>query len=325
MSQSSIRIAFIAKYAPPVGSSKPCDASNEDIVYSKYHFDIYRTLAKHFPNLVTGTNAQFIIDNHSEIDYIFSLLNRDSYRNSEIFISALAEFYKIPYLGCRPNIRALAEDKHMGKMMAIYCGLSTPKWEISDVDCEDLKPSLFPAPYFVKPRYGASSKNIDENSICDSWEEATKRIQFLHNLGEDAIIEEFVNGVFYSSPVIFSDGCPIVLPAIREESNMRGNVVTYKQKRKTESGLVRIVETDNEIQEEIRKASMKLIKNIAPIDYFRADYMYDGKHLHFLEFNVCCNLGVQSAFVLSARKFGLEYENLVLSILRESFRRQKII
>ena len=122
----------------------------------------------------------------------------------------------------------------MGKIMAIYCGLSTPKWEIADVDCESTNPPLFPAPYFVKPRYGASSKNIDEKSICDSWGAAATRIQYLHNLGEDAIVEEFVDGVFYSSPVIFRNGHPIVLPAIREESKVRGNVVTYKQKRKTE-------------------------------------------------------------------------------------------
>lgn len=213
----------------------------------------------------------------------------------------------------------------MGKIMAIYCGLSTPKWEIADVDCESTNPPLFPAPYFVKPRYGASSKNIDEKSICDSWGAAATRIQYLHNLGEDAIVEEFVDGVFYSSPVIFRNGHPIVLPAIREESKVRGNVVTYKQKRKTESGLVRIVETNEEIQGKIAQASMALARKITPIDYFRADYMYDGKNLCFLEFNVCCNLGVQSAFVLSAQKYGLEQEDLVLSILRESFRRQNIV
>lgn len=37
------------------------------------------------------------------------------FRNSEIFISSVAEYYKIAYLGARPNIRALAEDKHLSK------------------------------------------------------------------------------------------------------------------------------------------------------------------------------------------------------------------
>jgi len=174
----SLKLAFIAKYAPPLGSTAPVPAIRENAVYSKYHYDIYSILNRHFPNLITGTDATCVFEQHDHIDYIFSLLNRAPYRNSEIFISALAEYFGIPYLGSRPNIRALAEDKHLAKTMAKHCGIATAQWIIADVD-EQLKSTPpFPGPYFVKPRFGASSKFIDETSICPLWDDVKKQTAY---------------------------------------------------------------------------------------------------------------------------------------------------
>lgn len=320
-----LRLAFVAKYTPPLGSTTPIFATNENAVYSKYHYDIYSILRRHFPFLVTGTNAAFIQENHERIDYVFSLVNRSAYRNSEIFISSLAEYYKLPYLGARPNIRALAEDKHLAKVMAEHCGIPTAKWITADIGDppDDIAP--FPGPYFVKPRFGASSKFIDEESICPNWKDVQMRTAFLHKNGVDAIIEEFILGVFYSSPIIVRNGVPVVLPPVREESTLRGNVVTYGQKRKVEAGLTRTIETNPKLTKEISDASQKIAHFIRPFDYARIDYMVGPLGLTFLEFNICCNLGIQSAFVQSAQAIGISHEDLIISILQESLSRQNIL
>lgn len=318
-------IAFIAQYAPPAGSTKPVETVFENRVYAKYHFDIYSILKNNFSNVVTGNDANYIIENHDKIDYIFTLLNRAPYRNSEIFISSLAEYYKLPYLGARPNIRALAEDKHLAKIMASFCKISTPLWVTVDVGerLHDIPP--FPGPYFVKPRYGASSKYIDEESICQTWQDVQTRVTFLHTHNEDAIIEEFVDGIYYSSPVIFEKGTPCVLPPIREKSTLKGNVVTYLQKRKVTEGLFRTVETSPDVIKKIAEASQAIARFIQPIDYTRIDYIIKPNgELVFLEFNVCCNLGVQSAFVMAAQSVGMSHAQLVMSIINESFCRQGI-
>lgn len=321
----SLRIAFIAKYAPPLGSTNPVPAARENIVYSKYHYDVYSILSRYFPNMITGTDATCILENHNHIDYIFSLLNRSPYRNSEVFISALAEYFGIPYLGSRPNIRALAEDKHLAKTMAEHCEIATAQWITVNVG-EHLQSSPpFPGPYFVKPRFGASSKFIDEASICQTWDDATKRIAYLHTNCEDAIIEEFITGIFYSSPIITYNGTPVVLPPVREESTLKGNVVTYGQKRKVDAGLTRTIETDPNIVTEIANASQTIAQFIRPFDYTRIDYMISNSGLKFLEFNICCNLGIQSAFVLSAQAAGMSHEELIISILRESLSRQNVL
>lgn len=318
-------IAFVAQYAPPVGSTFPVEAAFENGVYAKYHYDIYSILKSNFSNVITGNDANFIIKNHDKIDYIFTLLNRAPYRNSEVFVSSLAEYYKLPYLGARPNIRALAEDKHLAKIMASFCGIATPLWITVDVGEELQNIPPFDGPYFVKPRYGASSKHIDEESICQTWKDVKDRVAYLHTYDEDVIIEEFIDGIYYSSPVIFEKGIPRILPPIREKSTLKGNVVTYLQKRKVTEGLSRTVETSPEVITKIAKASQKIALYIKPIDYTRIDYiiMPNGE-ISFLEFNVCCNLGIQSAFVMSAQSAGMTHSQLVMAILNESFRRQGI-
>ena len=324
--KKSPTIAFIAKYAPINDSTSPINTDKENEVYSKYHFDIYSVLKNNFSHVITGCDANYIMENHNKIDYIFSLLNRAPYRNSEVFVSSLAEYYGIPYLGARPNIRALAEDKHLAKIMASYCGISTPHWITFDVGEQPQNIKAFMGPYFVKPRYGASSKNISEKSICYTWDDVIQRVDYLHSLREDVIVEKFIDGVYYSSPVIFTNGVAQVLPPIEEKSILTGNVVTYLQKRKVEGGLTRTVVTDTEIVDKIEYASKIISQMIQPIDYTRIDYIIEPNGtITFLEFNVCCNLGMQSAFVLSAKAAGMTYTQLIMTILNESFARQGLL
>ena len=68
---SDTTIAFIAKYAPPANSTAPVNSDVENKVYSRYHFDIFMILKKHFSKIITGNNAEAIINNNG--------------RNSEMF------------------------------------------------------------------------------------------------------------------------------------------------------------------------------------------------------------------------------------------------
>ena len=320
------KIAFISKFAPSVNSKYPMATEKEDGIYAQYHFDIYEILSNISSSITTANDAEFIINNHDKIEYVFSLLNRAPYRNSEVFISALCEYYGIPYLGSRPNIRALAEDKHLAKILSKSCNVKTAKWIF--LNCNSLIPNEIPfnGPYFVKPRFGASSAFIDEKSICHTISEVQERTKELYNQGVDVLIEEFISGVFYSSPVIEINNEIICLPIIKEVSMLKGNVVTYKQKRKLQDGLFRSVENDEHINNILRKHSKALSNHITPFDYARFDYMVTAEGVpYFLEFNLCCNLGKQSAFMISANSIGISQNELVKEILTSSMKRQGII
>ena len=67
------------------------------------------------------------------------------------------------------------------------------------------------------------------------------------------------------------------------------------------------------------------IELIRPIDYTRIDFMVTSDKVEFIEFNVCCNLGRQSAFCISANSVGISQKDLVTQILKNSLKRQKVI
>lgn len=59
-------------------------------------------------------------------------------------------------------------------MMAKYAGVPTARWQVYSAGDYLSSPS-FSGPFFIKPRFGAASKYIDESSICDTWEGAIKK------------------------------------------------------------------------------------------------------------------------------------------------------
>lgn len=327
MLEKDLRILFLAKFAPNIGTDYPLVTEDADGIYAQYHYDIYQILKSICPQTVCSHNSNTLIRECNSYDYVFTLLNRAPYRNSEIFVSALCEYLNIPYLGARPNIRALAEDKHLAKMAAKYAGLSTPEWITIDSEAEYniWRNEPFPGPYFVKPRFGASSAYIDETSIAYSWEQACHKIIELQKYGLDIIVEKFIDGIFYSAPIYFDNSTAVHLPTIREESTLQGNVVTYRQKRKLDSGLTRTINQNQKLESELVRQSKSFLKLIEPIDYTRIDFMVTPNSIEFIEFNVCCNLGKQSAFCISANNAGLSQKDLVSKIFRNSLKRQKLI
>lgn len=320
----NVCVLYLAHYAPNE-FGVPAHFNAEHTIYAKYHMDIYNILKGNCPHFLSSNNPSVILSPPSDVNYVFSLYNRMPFRNSEVFISAVAEYHQYAYLGARPNIRALAEDKHLAKMMASYVGVPTPKWNVCNVGENITKPDFDP-PYFVKPRFGAASKYIDENSICTNWESAVQRIEYLHSQQQDVILEQFISGVYTTSPVLHNFGSTLPLPCIKQKSTMIGNVVTYQQKRKIIGGLERTILPDCDLTKAIQGYSLEMFKTIQPLDYTRFDYIIEEQTgiPYFLEFNVCCNLGAHSTLSQAAARLDIDYEPLILNILFSSMFRQKL-
>ena len=320
----NIKVLFLAHYAPK-NVFDPIPDNIEDVVYAIYHHKVLEELTKVFSNIFSSNDVSVLFDPNKHFDYIFSLYNRMPFRNSEIFVSSIAEYFKVPYLGSTPNIRALAEDKHLAKMMAKHVGVPTPDWIIYNVGDILFEPSFSP-PYFIKPRFGAASKYISEDSICNSWSDAIKQINKLFDMGIDVIVEKQIKGIYHTSPVLNNFGKTLCLPCIEQRSNLSGGVVTYKQKRKLEPGLTRSVVEDDCLTETIHNYSKKMFSVIQPLDYTRFDYIIDENETpYFLEFNVCCNLGEHSTISQAAMSLGISYEQLIQNILYSSLHRNKLI
>ena len=324
MIKNDIRMLFLAHYAPQ-NLHSPLPTGIKHAVYAEYHYKVFQILKSIFPLTTPSCNPAIMLQENLPFDYIFSLYNRMPFRNSEVFVSSVAEYHGIPYLGARPNIRALAEDKHLAKMMARYAGVETPIWHTYNVGSE-LQPPNFDPPYFCKPRFGAASVGIDESSACSSWEEAYRKTVQLHSLGLDVIIEKQILGTYHTSPVLNNFGDHIYLPCIAQHSSLKDGIVTYEQKRKIAPGLTRTIVEDQTLQRKLLAASRRMYPLLQPLDYTRFDYIVDNMGVpYFLEFNVCCNLGEHSTVSQAAKHIGIGYTELLENITYSSLYRQGVL
>lgn len=325
MEPKDIRILYLAHYAP-LSLKAPVSASSRDAVYAEYHFRVFQILKKMFPLTISCNDPAIMLRRDLSADYIFSLYNRMPFRNSEVFVSSVAEYHNIPYLGAHPNIRALAEDKHLAKMMAKYAGVETPAWQIYNVGSELNEPP-FETPYFCKPRFGAASLGIDEESACSSWIMAQSKIKKLHALNLDVIVERQIKGIYHTSPVLNNFGNFLYLPCIAQHSNLKGGIVTYEQKRKVALGLTREIVRDQSLELQLQSASRKMYPLLQPLDYTRFDYIVEecSGVPYFLEFNVCCNLGEHSTVSQAAKHLNIRYEQLVENITYSSLYRSGLL
>ena len=317
----SSRILFIARHAPQEPDyalrSFPGDGG-----YPAYYHRIWEALTEIGYQVTTANDALAPFRAKGNVDILFSLYNRMPINNPEIFIPSLCEFLKIPCVGARPNVRALAEDKWFSKLAAKSAGLPvSPGAPFASAD--DLKiPPSFKGPYFIKHRFGAASDGITADSIQDDWAGASRVAASLIEKGMEALVEEYAPGFDITVPVLGGEA-PIMLGVVRPRSDKRGDVITEDLKRSDPLGYELFDAAA--IERDLRDDVAALWGVARPMDYFRLDYRFDpttGRRI-FLEFNICCHIGRSGAICLAASQWGLSQTDLLAHVIEFSLRRQQ--
>jgi D-alanine-D-alanine ligase len=318
-----LRILYLANYAP-LNSVEATGEQAESVRYTRYHEAMFALLEGLGFDVTSSRNVEALLDHPSSYDYVFSLLNRAPYRGSEILVSALCEYFRLPYLGARPHVRAVAEDKYVTKLVAKQLGFDVPAGRVYKATDLELNAPSFRGPYIAKPRCGASSKHITENCIQDLWKDLLLEVRRLLEAGDDVLVEEWIPGTNISLPVI-GGAPPLILQPYQLDSPKKGQLITYSQKRGLEKSLKRVPFEDKAVSDEVSRGALRLYSELEPIDYFRLDFrITDSSKPIFLEFNVCCNIGPQSGFYACARQQGLSHREMLIRILSHSFKRQEI-
>ena len=117
-----VRMLFMAKHALWGGGMHP-----EDGNHAIYHHEVRTTLES------LGLNLQFansydVLYQRPDVDFVFPLLNRGGFVNSEMTIPILCNMHRIPYLGAMPFLRGLGDDKSVSKLVARHAGVPTADW-----------------------------------------------------------------------------------------------------------------------------------------------------------------------------------------------------
>lgn len=316
-----VRVLLIAKHARWEGELHPSDGS-----HAIYHREMRLALEEIGVNLMIADSYDILFD-PTQADFVFPLLNRGGFLNSEMLLPLLCERHGLPYLGANPILRGLADDKHLSKRAAAARGLPTAPWAIYRRGAPaDASPPFIADRYVVKPN--ASSASWGVSGEVD-WHGVLTAVAALHAEGHDAIVEPFIRGHDIEVSAITLGGAPFILPTQIVEQDDPQWLRTYAEKRNLSDGQayrIRPLEA-GAARDTAEALSRRLMPEFMPFDYGRYEFRMNiatGEIL-FMEVNLNCNLWSQKTIAMAAAQIGWSHTELIETILAESMARYGLV
>lgn len=317
-----LRLLYVAKHARSSGL-----ADAEDGTHAVYHAEIREVLEEISFNLQIADDYRVLFD-RPEVDFVFPLLNRGGFLNSEMMLPLLCNRLGIPYLGGSPIIRGTSDDKHLTKLLARSRGIATADWAVyrrgnapDPTRCPEAER------YVIKPNASSASWGVRS---ADDWPGVCDAVEAIHAEGHDAIVEPFITGHDIEVSIITMHGRPVILPTMIVEQHDPAELRSYHEKRDLDGGVktyaIRPFHDADRIRE-IEAAAMNLMEEFSPFDYGRFECRLDVEsgRFQFLEVNLNCNLWSRKTISMAARLAGWTHEQLIETILCESLTRHGLI
>jgi D-alanine-D-alanine ligase len=318
-----LRIMFIAKHAKWEGGLHP-----EDGNHALYHTEVREILRGLGLNLILEDRYEALFDK-PDVDFVFPLLNRGGFLNSEMLLPLLCTRHGIPFLGASPILRGLADDKHLTKMAAHARGIPTAPWAIYRRGAP-IERERCPAGerLVIKPNASSASWGVQD---ARDWAGAEAAIADIQSQGHDAIVEPFLNGSDVEVPVITIGGKPVIMPMLMFEQADPSHLRTYWEKRDLveRAHKYQLVPfgADEPLYSCIDALTREMLREFEPFDYGRFEFRVNREtgDVQFLEVNLNANLWSEKVYGRSARLAGLSQSDLIETILCESLQRHGLL
>ena len=312
-----LRILFIAKHALWDGGLHPDDGN-----HAVYHVEI-RTILEGLGLNLELANSFDVLFERPNADFVFPLLNRAGFLNSEMLCPLLCTRLGLPFVGASPILRGLSDDKHLAKRAAEAAGVSTAPWAVYRRGAPVMEAACPPAErWVVKPNASSASWGVRDGT---DWAGVRAAIGELHDEGHDVIVEPFVVGSDVEVPVI-TIGDPVILPMMIFRQADPAHLRTYYEKRDLVDRSAKYSLSpfeDDEVAGRIADYTRRLWAEYRPFDYGRFEFRVneDTGDVRFLEVNLNCNLWSGKVFGRAAKLAGLTHPELIETILTDSLRR----
>jgi D-alanine-D-alanine ligase len=322
-----LHILFIAKNALWEGEIHP-----EDGNHALYHREMREVLESIGLKLTIQQTFDILFDPPKDLDFMFPLLNRAGFFNSEMLLPLLCERAGLPYLGASPILRGLSDDKHLAKRAARDAGVPTAPWAIYRKGAP-VTPEKCPQAdrYVIKPNASSASWGVGDARDWDGVQEAVERIHNdPANGGQDALVEPFLEGSDVEVPVVTINGEPQILPMMIFRQADPAHLRTYQEKRdlvdRSQKYSLDPFEHP-EMQVRIAELTRKCWEEYRPFDYGRFEFRVNEEtgEVTFLELNLNCNLWSKKVFGRAAELAGWTQEQLIETILAEGLGRHGLL
>lgn len=317
-----VRLLLIAKHVFWKGA-----LHHEDGNHALYHREIRSSLERIGVNLSLADSYEALFADPG-CDFVFPLLNRGGFLNSEMLLPLLCTRLGLPFLGASPILRGLSDDKHLTKLEAVARGVPTAAWAIyrrgapvSEAGCPMAQRMV------IKPNASSASWGVRD---ATDWAGVRRAISEIHDEGHDALVEPFLEGSDVEVPVIYDDGRPAIMPMMLFEQADPAHLRTYFEKRDLvdRSAKYRLTPFEEpEAAARIEEFTTRMTLVYDPFDYGRFEFRFNAAtgEINFLEVNLNCNLWSEKVFGKSAELLGWTHDQLIETIVAESYRRHHLV
>lgn len=312
---------FLAKHAKGDGTPDEVDG-----LHAVYHHELRGVLEGIIPNLKIGNSYSDLFD-LPDYDFLFTMLNRGGFKNSEMFGPLFAHWHRVPHLGASPILRGVGDDKHLMKLCVRAQGVNTPDSVIyRRGGTFDAPPPFANEKLVVKPNASSASWGV---GIFDNWQAAQDHIHYLqqHEGGHDIIVERFFHGIELAVPVVPGhDGRPRYLNVMKYDGENE-TLRTYEEKRFREHKSEWAFFDDDEMRAKLLADIDRIMTEVWPFDFGRFEFKYnkDTREFAFIELNMSCNLWSLKTVSKGWQSLGYKHEELIETILTGSMLRQGVI
>jgi D-alanine-D-alanine ligase len=257
----------------------------------------------------------------------------------EAQIPALLELLGIPYTGSDPLTLGICLDKSRAKEILSYHKIPTaPFVVISSLD--ELGTANISLPAIVKPLYEGSSKGILNSSIVHNLNDLRREVKrVLSDYEEPALVEKFLSGREFTVALLGNDPSLRVFPVVelRLDKLPRGVNPIYSYEAKwvwdqTDHPIEMYdcpANIDARLNARIEEICAQAYRVLRVRDWCRMDVRLDEQgEPNILELNplpgILPNPDDHSCFPMAARKAGLNYHQLLNTVLEAAAQRYGI-
>ena len=272
-------------------------------------------------------------------DIVFNMAEGLYGPNRESHVPAICEFWSIPYTGSDPLTLALCLDKGRTKEILSHHGIPTARFTV--VGGPEELDGFAAWPAIVKPLHEGSSMGITRASYCRSRAEVRRAIEgVVARYRQPALVEGYLGGREFTCAILGNGNDARALPII--EINFAAlppdalPIYSYEAKwiwdRPEEPlDIFRCpADVDAELAAAVERTSLAAYRLLRCRDWARIDLRCDDRGVpHVLEVNPLPGIhpdpAMHSCLPKAARAAGLDYSEMILSVLRAGAARHGLV
>ena len=272
-------------------------------------------------------------------DIVFNMAEGLYGPNRESHVPAICEFWSIPYTGSDPLTLALCLDKGRTKEILSHHGIPTARFTV--VGGPEELDGFAAWPAIVKPLHEGSSMGITRASYCRSRAEVRRAIEgVVARYRQPALVEGYLGGREFTCAILGNGNNARALPII--EINFAAlppdalPIYSYEAKwiwdRPEEPlDIFRCpADVDAELAAAVERTSLAAYRLLRCRDWARIDLRCDDRGVpHVLEVNPLPGIhpdpAMNSCLPKAARAAGLDYSEMILSVLRAGAARHGLV